>query len=202
MNAVTAKVNVSWCGISHQSKLTHDWFSQPCLPLCLQENAGWRHLLAPQPSWYFLCTLPFGAPFTWWPGVLARAALVGSRPRRRNSFRSSADKAFWQASLRRKGQQGLGVVGGDMHTKDCPVTLRSTEGRKQRLQAAWRQRGQTGSLLSEWNAMQSRAPSLSLPASSQRHHRPTVWYKTDPQKDSSNSSGPPGQKQKHSGLDT
>lgn len=106
MNAETAKVNVSWCGISHQSKLTHDWFSQPRLPLCLQENAGWRHFLAPQPSWYFPCTLPFGAPFTWWPGVLARAALVGSRPRRRNSFRLSADKAFWQASLRRERAAG------------------------------------------------------------------------------------------------
>ena len=193
---MTAKVNVSWCGISHQSKLTHDWFSQPRLPLCLQENACWRHFLAPQPSWHFPCTLPLGAPFTWWPGVLARVALAGSRPRRRNSFRRQqirrSDKPLWGG----KGRRGR-------HThKRSPVTLRSREWRKQRLQAAWRQRGQTGSLLSAWNAMQSRAPSLSLPASSQRHHRPTVWYKTDPQKDSSNSSGPPGQKQKHSGLDT
>lgn len=143
----------------HQSEFAQDWFSQPhffsLIPLCLPENAGWWHFLARLPFWCFRCTLPFGSPLTQWPSaVLARAASARSRPRRRNSFHSSADKEFWQASLRSK-------KGENTHTKDCPVILRSTKWRNQRPKAAWRQPGQTESLLSELKAMQSRAPSVS-----------------------------------------
>lgn len=79
--------------------------------LSLASRSAYRKMPADGTSWHHsrpdifraLCLL--GLPSLGDP-ALARAALVGSRPRRRNSFRLSADKAFWQASLRRERAAG------------------------------------------------------------------------------------------------